>query len=85
MLIRTSRGAATAARVFLIEKRRGEEVRSARRPKVKLVVAIVRPVVGLGGVQGREAGDTGGRGTDYGKVLEVPAVGLVARVLLVLG
>ena len=45
MLTRTSSGAAVTARWFFKVKRRGERVRSARRPEAKVAVARERPGV----------------------------------------
>ena len=43
--MRTSRGVVQMERVFLRRKRVGEEVRSARRPVVKVRRARVRPMM----------------------------------------
>jgi len=43
MLTRTSSGAAVTAKLFFRVKRRGERVRSARRPEAKVAVARERP------------------------------------------
>lgn len=45
MLTRTSSGAAVTAKWFFRVKRRGERVRSARRPEAKVAVARERPGV----------------------------------------
>jgi len=43
--IRSSRGAAMLARMFLVRKRRGERVRSEARAVVKERVERVRPIM----------------------------------------